>query len=256
MLVKLDPGLHERRVVCKNGKKTVCNVALKVICGMLQSALSFYQQFRKDLENKDCEFDHHDPCVANKMIQGKQWTITLHVDDLKCSHVCKKANNLFEKLLDTKHGDNEIGRVKAIRGKHHDCLGMKLDFSTKGKLKVDMQHCMKDMLEDFSVKFKSTNTVLTPANKFLFSVDDGKAIDETQAEQHHIFVAKELFVSKRGRPDMQPVMAGLCAQVQESNEGGWTKLLKLMKCSNGTKELVLVSSTNNLKCIVWMQRLL
>ena len=117
--------------------------------------------------------------MANKKVCGKQHTITFHADDLKCSHVCKKANNHFTKWLDTKCGDNEIGRVKAVRGKHHDCLGMKLDSSSKGKLKVDMRHCTKSMLEDFPVKFKSTDTVLTPANENLFSVDSIKAIDKT-----------------------------------------------------------------------------
>ena len=117
--------------------------------------------------------------MANKTITGKQHTVTFHVHDLKCSHVHKKANNCFTKWLDTKCGDNEIGRVKAIRGKHHDCLGMKLDFSSKGKLKVVVQHCIKDMLEDFPCEFKSTDTMLTLANEGLFGVDDSKLLDET-----------------------------------------------------------------------------
>ena len=45
------------------------------------------------------------------------------------------------------------------------------NFSSKGKLKVDMWCCIKDTLEDFPVKSQSTDTVLTPANKNLFSVD-------------------------------------------------------------------------------------
>ena len=96
-LVKLNPGLHKGWAVCANGMKTVCVITLKATHGMLQSALLFCQKFRKDLENKDCKFDPHDPCVANKMVAGKQHTITFHVDDLKCRHVCKKANNLFAK---------------------------------------------------------------------------------------------------------------------------------------------------------------
>ena len=44
----------------------------------------------------------------------------------------------FVKWLDTKHGDDEIGREKANGGKQHDHLGMKLDLSSKGELKVDM----------------------------------------------------------------------------------------------------------------------
>jgi len=91
-----------------------------------------------DLEGKGHELDPHDPCAENNVANGKQHTVTFHVDDSKCSHVCKTANNLFAKWLDTKCVDDEIGRAKAVRGKHHDRLGMKLDFSSKGKLKVDM----------------------------------------------------------------------------------------------------------------------
>ena len=50
---------------------------------------------------------------------------------------------------------------------------------------------------------------------------------------------------------MQPMTAGSCAQAQEPNKGDWTKSLKLVKCLNGTKELVLVVITQNLKCIKW-----
>ena len=50
----------------------------------------------------------------------------------------------------TKCSDNEIQRVRAIRGKNHDCLGVKLDFSAKGKLKVDVRHCVKDTVKDLS----------------------------------------------------------------------------------------------------------
>ena len=91
-----------------------------------------------DSEGKGHELDPHDPCAENNVANGKQHTVTFHVNDSKCSHICKKAHNLFAKWLDTKCVDDEIGRAKAVRGKHHDRLGMKLDFSSKGKLKVDM----------------------------------------------------------------------------------------------------------------------
>ena len=77
-------------------------------------------------------------------------------------------------------------------------MGVKLVFSTKGKLKVDVRHCIKDVVEDFPHEFKSTDTMLTPANNNLFSVDNGKSLDKTRAEQCHTFVAKGLFASKRG----------------------------------------------------------
>ena len=46
----------------------------------------FYQKLRKDLEDQGFEVNPYDPCVANKMINGSQFTIVWHVDDLKMSH--------------------------------------------------------------------------------------------------------------------------------------------------------------------------
>ena len=46
----------------------------------------FYQNLRKDLEDQGFEANPYDPCVANKMIDGSQFTIVWHVDDLLLSH--------------------------------------------------------------------------------------------------------------------------------------------------------------------------
>jgi len=40
-------------------------------------------------------------------------------------------------------------------------------------------------------------------------------------------------------------------QIQEPNEGDWTKLFELVKCSNSTKELVLVFRAKCFKCAKW-----
>ena len=39
------------------------------------------------LEKEGFKINLYDTCVANKIINGKQCTITWHVDDLKISHV-------------------------------------------------------------------------------------------------------------------------------------------------------------------------
>lgn len=56
-----------------------------------------------------------DACVGNKMINGKQYTIRFHVDNLMSSHGNKKINDEFEKWLNNKYG--EYGEVTASRGK-------------------------------------------------------------------------------------------------------------------------------------------
>ena len=82
-----------------------------------------------------------------------------------------------------------------------------------------MQCHVKDVSKDFPVELKSADAVLTPANKKPISVDNGETLDKTMSEQCHTFVAKGLFVSKKGRPDTQPATAGSCSQAQEPIEG-------------------------------------
>ena len=112
---------------------------------MLVAAILSYQKLRKDLESIGFKINPYDPCVANRMIKGKQQTVVFHVDDLKCSHADKTVNTDFLKWLNQKYG--EYGEVKATRGNIHDYLGMKLDFSSKGKVKIDMTEYTEKLLE-------------------------------------------------------------------------------------------------------------
>jgi hypothetical protein len=45
---------------------------------------------------------------------------------------------------------------------------MKLDFSVKGKLKVDMHDYVKEMLESFPITLHENDVALTPAPEDLF----------------------------------------------------------------------------------------
>ena len=128
---------------------------------------------------------------------------------------------------------------------------MTLDYSEKGKVKVDMRNYVKSMIEYFPTKLNENDVVSTPANENLFKKDNSKQLDQKKAEIFHTVVAKGLFVSKRARPDIQPTIAVLCTRVKDSNEGDWKKLLRLMKYLNGTREMVLTLSADNISIIKW-----
>jgi len=89
---------------------------------LLQAALLWYNEFREDLEGQRFKFNPYDPCVVN--------------DD-------------FAKWLELTYGKH--GRVKINRSNVHDYLGMKLDFSVNGKLKIDMRDYVKEMLESLPI---------------------------------------------------------------------------------------------------------
>jgi hypothetical protein len=54
-----------------------------------------------------------------------------HVDNIKSSHIDPKVNDEFLLWLEKMYG-NKNAPVKATRGKIHDYLAMKLDFTKKG----------------------------------------------------------------------------------------------------------------------------
>ena len=98
----------------------------KVLYGFLQSALLFYRKLRSELEAYGFTVNPYDPCVANKMINGKQTTVTWHVDDLKISHM---DSNEVTKCIE--HFKKIYGnRMTVHRGKVHEYFGMDMDYSS------------------------------------------------------------------------------------------------------------------------------
>ncbi len=249
MLVQLDPESYGRHVVYENGKKVLYVQVIRAIYGMLQAALLWYQKFRSDLEEEGFKFNDYDPCVANKMICGKQQTIRFHVDDILSSHVDPMVNDDFVQWLDWKYGS--IGQVKITRGKVHEYLGMTLDFSQDGKVIVDMRDYVKGMLESFPMKLKKTQVAATPASESLFNQGNSPDLDDKKKEDYHTMVAKGLFVSKRGRPDIHPTIAVLSTRVRKPNENDWNKLLRMMKYLNGSRDKVLTVGADDLKVVKW-----
>ena len=86
---------------------------------MLRAALLFYKRLRGDLENMGFEVNPYDPCVANKMVNGKQMTICWHVDDLKVSHVDKNAVTVLALELAKLYGPKTNRPRKGTRVSRH-----------------------------------------------------------------------------------------------------------------------------------------
>ena len=135
LMVQVDPKLYRKYITTSKKGEAMLYVRLsKALYGLLQSALLFYKKLRSELENYGFEVNPYDPCVANKIVNGTQMTVTWHVDDLKVSHKDDDEITKFLLFLGKLYGD----RITVNRGVVHDYLGMDLDFSTPGKLRVSM----------------------------------------------------------------------------------------------------------------------
>ena len=95
------------------------------------------------------------------------------------------------------------GKMKINRGKIHEYLGMTLDFSVSGEVKITMTPYICEVIDDFSKYDPGSKTARTPAADHLFKVrDDAKPISEKLAQTFHTFVAKSVVATKRARPDI------------------------------------------------------
>ena len=112
----------------------------------------YYRKFVTSLTKLGFELNPYDPCVVNKMINGEQMTICFHVNDCKLSH---KSSSEVTKMVEILHSEYESifedgsGKMKVSRGKVHQYLGMTLDYSTDGVVKVSMFDYIDEILAAF-----------------------------------------------------------------------------------------------------------
>ena len=217
-LVKTCPELYAKYVHYIKGIPTIYVELLKALYGMMRSSLLFYKKLVKDLTDIGFEVNPYDPCIANMMVDGKQLTVTWHVDDLKISHQDKAVVDEFIQWICNKYED--VTPVKPSRGKVHDYLGMTLDYSEAGKVKIHMKNYIEKMIEEFPYKNEvKGKTAFTPAADYLFKInDDLPKLTKVKAEIFHTYVPKALFLCKRSRADIQTATTFLYTRVKEPDE--------------------------------------
>ena len=249
LLVDLDPEKYGPYLAYEKGRPIIYVVVLKALYGMLIAALLWYKRFRKDLEEVGFEFNPYDPCVANRIVNGKQQTICFHVDDLKSSHVDPKVNDEFYAWCAHMYG--RYGEVKNTRGVKHDYLGMTIDFSVPGKVMIDMIDYIAKACEEFPMDLSQVKSVTSAAPADLFTVGDSTKLGVTEKETFHTFTAKLLFACKRARPDMNTLISVLCTRVKEPNQDDWLKLVQGMKFLSQTVQDKLILSVDDLRVVKW-----
>jgi hypothetical protein len=235
------------------------------IHGKMVAALLFYCKFVESLEMNEFIMNPYDPCVWNKIINGKQCTICFHVDNCKISHVSTEVLDNIIAWLREEYENVFTDRsriMKVARGKVHKFLGMMLDFTVKYVMKVTMIEYVNEIIAswdkaclDFDDGFEILNNhkkSATPAPEDLSKVDDSVVkLGSVKAKVFHTIAAKGLYVSKRERPDASLVIAFLTTRVKEPDEDDWRKLRHLIVYLKSTPELPLVLGVWNTEVLHW-----
>ena len=250
LLVKVAPKIYTKYVTINSKGETVLYVKLlNALYGIMKAALLYYQKFVKNLESIGFVLNPYDPCVANKMVDGKQLTIVWHVDDLKISHVSEKTVTRMITWLDKTYVrlfDDGSGAMKASRGKTHDYLGMNLDYTDRGRVTISMKPYILEIIKLFEKYDPSGSIAATPAAEHIFKVDENaKKLPNRMGTVFHHFVAKCLFATKRARPDIAVAVAFLTTRVKSPDEDDWKKLVRMIRYLKGTPNLALRLSANS-----------
>jgi len=249
LLTKIDPPLYRKCACTENSKTALCVELVKALHGTLRAALLFWRALSNQLKEWGFEINPYDWCVANKTVNRKQCTMLWHVDDLKILHIDPEVvTDMLDKRNAT-HGKE--APITVQRGKTHEYLGMTIDYSVAGKVKMLMKDYIEDMLKDLLDEF--AGVAATPAGSHLFEVnsDNPVMLNEENATFLHHYVAKSLFLCKRARPDIQPTVAFLCTRVKGPDTDDYKKLKRMMQHLRDTKDLEHTTEINNIHVIKW-----
>ncbi len=212
---------------------------------MMKSALLFYRKLVADLTSLGFKINPYDPCVANKVINGKQMTICWHVDDLFIGHVDPKVVTTFLDWL-AKRYNTDDKKLNVVRGPRHDYLGMNLDLSQQGEVRIDMIPYIRNIIDAFPEKIVGVQS--TPAGDRLFQIRPPSEAKYLPEEQAHAF--QLLFLSHVHR-DIQTTVAFLTTRVKHPDNDDWGKLKRVLRYLLSTHCLQLTLFAESHSNIAW-----
>ena len=251
LMVMVDPSWYYQYITYNSkGQALLYVITNKTLYGLLKSTLQFYKKFRSDIEAYGFKVNPYNPCVAKTDLDSHQMTVTWHVDDLKVSNKYRFKITLFDQYLYTNYGE----QMSVKRGQVQDYLGMDLDYSTKGEVKIGMIIYLQKVEDEFPEPI--LGTAKSPSGKHLLQVrkdtDPQKQyLEETRAVQLHHVVAQLLFVSRCARQDIQTTISFLTSHVKKPGEDDWSKLVHCMKYPKSTKYIKLTLAVDTISIIKW-----
>jgi hypothetical protein len=186
--------------------------------------------------------------VVNKTINGNQCTILWHVDDLKISHLDLSVIEDIVAKLNDEFG--QFAPFTATYGDVHEYLGMTLDFSEPGKVKIIMADYINKVLSELDEYFNGIAT--TPATSNLFNIrTEAEKLNKEQADSFHTITAQLLFLTMRSRPDILTAVAFLTTRVSCPDVDDRYKLRRVVQYLRGTRELYLTLEPDDLHVYKW-----
>lgn len=202
----------------------------RAMYGCVEAAKLWFDTLRSTLLGMGFVQNEYDECVFNRTTgKGPQCTIVLHVDDMliTCSDTSVISNVLADILAiypDTKY---QLGPKVPY-------LGMDLDFSVPGEVRITMDGMVDDIIAKSGVTLEPA---LTPATETLFNVSHMcPPATKEEADWFHQNTAKLLYLCKRVRPECLTTVAFLATRVTKTDQedlGKLRRVLRYISCTRG-----------------------
>jgi len=207
----------------------------KALYGCVQSALLWYQTLAEHLTSLGFTVNKYDKCVWNRNWRGSQITIMLYVDDLL---ITCKSDEAIDWLLAKL--EERFVEVKNSRDGDLSYLGMHIKWgaSNSGKISVSMESYVKGLLQEYGV----TGSASSPADKYIFDLDDSALMSDSDRKEYHTIVAKLLYLANRTRPDIMLAISFLTTRVTTPTIWDRKKLWRVLKYLNSTPDKVMTVS--------------
>ena len=244
-MVEACPEIYKPFVEIINGKKVLYLQLLKALYGCVQSALLWYELFSSTLEKEGFVINPVEPCVANKIINGKVCTVLWYVDDVKISHVESRVVTEVIQML-----EQRFGALTVNRGKSHVYLGMNIDFKEDGTVHINMKDHLLEAIHDFGEN--TDRRVSSPAAHDLFETYEGSSplLSKDKQEIFHSVTMKLSYVATRARPDIKTALSYLCKRVLKPNEKDWKKLKRVLRFVSQTIDDPLILGADSLDILL------
>ena len=249
LLVESDPK-WKKHLRKENGKWVIYVICKKAIYGTMNAALLAYKKLAKLFRSWGFKMNPYDACVWNKIINGKQFTIVFHIDDLLLSHLNPNIVTLYIRKLQKEYGS--LANLTVTRGKVHEYLGMTIDFRVKSEVRFSQYDFLKKLLNSLPISM-STGKKNTAAPEYLFKTSDSSCpLDNVRKEIFHTITAKTLWLSQRTRTDVQLAVGFCCTRIKEPTEHDWKKLTHLMQYLRATRFLPLIIMSDGVNTIIYI----
>ena len=125
--------------------------------------------------------------------------------------------------------------LSVTRGNKHNYLGMVFNIdNNKKSVEINMNSYINEIVKYYEID----GVAVTPVNKDLFVINaDSKLLSSEEKKLFHSMLAKVMYLAKRVRPECLVACSFLASRVNVVTEEDMSKLIRLLKYLNGTKDI-------------------